>query len=212
MNLTVITGDVIKSRTADSTEIIERLSRAIEYVNEKYAQDIRIPFEIVKGDEIAGVLKNPLRSYRIIVSFQTRMHPIRMRFVAVHDEVNIETGRGSVREVGGAAFWIAEELINRTEREKLYLLFRILDRRHRNAIISDISNLITHNIYLWNRRELKTVLRYLKWRNQRAVARSLGISQPAVHNILERTGWRFVVKNMELVDFLIKKWWMGSAI
>jgi hypothetical protein len=103
-------ADIVSSKRIKSGErgaIQEKLKGALEYVNEKYAEQIVSKFCITIGDEFQGILKSCRFLFEIISLIETVMYPVKLRFSAglgeIYTPINSELPIGS----DGPAWWAA---------------------------------------------------------------------------------------------------------
>lgn len=113
----VINLDLISSRKlSDRKEVQEELKDALKKINQKFANEIKVPFNFTLGDEVQGVLSNLKSSYAIILEFQ--------RFLAEH-HFYVGVGYGEIvtqlsnrsGEMDGPAFHLAREGIEISKTE-----------------------------------------------------------------------------------------------
>jgi hypothetical protein len=80
MTCICIAGDVRNSRNLDDERLVTSLKECSVVLNESYAEDILIPFDVRNGDEIVGVIKPFSKGFSVAIKMIDLMgkHGIRL--------------------------------------------------------------------------------------------------------------------------------------
>lgn len=114
-----IIGDIKSSKNiVDRNEAQKKLTITLNYVNEKYSEDIAAKFLITLGDEFQGLLINSNHLLEIINYIQREMHPIKIRFGVGLGEILTEINRDAAIGADGPAFYAARNMIEDIKKQE----------------------------------------------------------------------------------------------
>ena len=185
-----ITGDIIQSQKIKNKKALikamENIFREVEAVFE-----MRLPFEIYRGDSFQGLLNNPVQSLRVAYLLRTGLMAR-----APKDEkwdVRIAIGIGkvdflsnTVKTSQGNAFVLAGSALEEMKKyDRIKIRMAARDEANRQT---DVMNRLADALSMdWHRTAAEVIyLRLMyKW-SQTKMAEHLGISQAAVHKRLRR--------------------------
>ncbi|MDH5186984.1 MAG: SatD family protein [Nitrospirota bacterium] len=199
----VVLGDMVKSaKTKERDELQKHLIYVCKIINKNFSPEIYAPFKITRGDEVAGVLNKPEKSYKIIFTFRDLLFPYSIRFVVVYGELTAGLETKDVSIIDGPAFTIANDKLQESKRKDHFILFLLyenyLDRTM--TILSDLSHWIRMG---WTLRQRKAIELYLKLGTQEKVARKLGITQQNVAKLLKSANFEKVKEAEEILEELL---------
>jgi len=140
-----IFGDIVKSRvTLERAELQKRIQAAVGQVDERFREQIAVPFRIVAGDEIRGLLRDETCSYELILAIERAIWPARMRYSVGIGGVTTELSE-SIDAMDGPALHRASEgmdlLKNRKRAHGRLILFRS-DDQARDDLLNSLTFLI----------------------------------------------------------------------
>ncbi len=113
MKYIVIDADIINSRSKHFTKNI--FSKQMNLLNESFKQHVYVPFSILKGDEIQGVLELDAPIFQIIRFLKAMFMPYNLRIGIGIDEIYQEDEEISSKnswELNGPAFFKARDAID----------------------------------------------------------------------------------------------------
>lgn len=75
MKYAVLTLDLVNSRQMPNRGLVQtELKAALTWINDQYADVIRVPFDFTLGDEVQGVLSSLSGTYQLVGDFQRLLH------------------------------------------------------------------------------------------------------------------------------------------
>jgi hypothetical protein len=188
----VIVIDIIgSSRLKDRDALTTQLNVAISRANKEYAHTCWAPFEVTKGDEVAGVLLSVATAYDIIDIFREALDPMLFRSVVVFDELDagVHTRRSTV--IDGPAFHRADQMMKRLKKtQKRFALSS--GEKELDAAAEALVNFL-----LWRWTSLTTLQRkivrlYQQGQKQSKVAEILNRKQQQIQNTLDVCKWQII--------------------
>lgn len=184
--------DIIGSaRLKDRRTLSHRLGSALSRVNKEYADDCWAPFEVTRGDEMAGVLTSLARAYDIVDTFGNALHPVTFRSVIAFDELDtgLETRRSTT--IDGPAFHRADQMMRRLKKtQKVFAL-----SSGQEELDPAVEALV--NFLLWRWASLTSLQRrvirlYQQERTQSRVADLLNRKQQQIQHTLDACRWQII--------------------
>jgi len=206
----VLLGDIISSRKIDDEiSFQKRLESACRIINGKFKEDIRAGFKIIKGiDEIGGVLKSPLKFYRVIDTLFKELYPYKMRMALVYDYIDVALDTGDVSRMDGPSFHRASMMIE--EIKKSRIMFNMyVGNELMDSLIEGQVNLLLLFKSQWSQNEHRIIKEYERIRNQRKVAGLLGISQQAVSKVITKSYWKEINLIEGRLEKVIESYWQN---
>jgi hypothetical protein len=200
----VIVIDIIgSSRLKDRDALSTQFNVAISRANEKSAHTCWAPFEVTKGDEVAGVLISVAAAYDIIDTFAEALYPMVFRSVVVFDELDagIHTRRSTV--IDGLAFRRADQMMKRLKKtQKRFALSS--GEKELDAAVEALVNFL-----LWRWTSLTTLQRkivrlYQQGQKQSQVAEILNRKQQQIQNTLDVCKWQIIDEAEKAVRGLLQ--------
>ncbi|MHA2256027.1 MAG: SatD family protein [Candidatus Heimdallarchaeaceae archaeon] len=187
----VIRGDVVDSTLIDKKENFwKHFDKVLEELNREYKDNLRYPFEIVKGDEFTGVSSSTTSAYDIAKELIEKMFPYHVRVVVSAGELDQSRISKNINELDGKVFWKASKAIDELKKSKRYFRFEIDDKS--NDVISSLADMIVEIKVNWTKRELEIIKHYDRYGNQKQTAKELKISQQSVSDGLRRAKHKLI--------------------
>ena len=188
----VIVIDIIgSSRLKDRDALSTQLNVAISRANEKYAYTCWAPFEVTKGDEVAGVLLSIATAYDIIDTFREALDPMAFRSVVVFDELDagVRSRRSTV--IDGPAFRRADQMMKRLKKTQKRFSLSSGEKELDGAAEALV------NFLLWRWASLTVLQRqiirlYQQEQKQSRVAEILNRKQQQIQNTLDVCKWQII--------------------
>lgn len=183
-------GDVVGSRDVeDRAAFGEKLTAALEAVNERYGEHLRADLRTMKGiDEIGGVLEDASVVYDVLKTLSDALHPHQVRVAICHGRIDVNPTAADVAAMDGPAFHDATESLEDLESAGLLFVFD-----GGNPTVDDLAS-STVNLVLtlredWTETEFRVVRARERHDSQQAAAAELDRSQQAVSAALDRAHW-----------------------
>lgn len=187
----VVLGDVVGSREVEDREALQRdLQDSIGEINQRYENDIRASFSLLKGvDELGGVLTGISALYDVIKTVYRSTYPTAVRFAGAYDGVDVGSERKEVAEMDGPAFHRADDLLSDLDVDgRLFALYTGEDLL--DILIGNYVNLCLMQMDEWTHREMEIIDTYERMGTQSAAAGELDVSQQRVSNVIRETNWK----------------------
>jgi hypothetical protein len=184
----VITADIIESRkhSHETSQLNEKLCFA-------ESPDTQMPFTLLRGDEVQGVLKG----------FATFGHILRkLRFVCLPLHLRIGIGIGEIEISGntqnltntwqltGEAFYYARDALDETKKEKKPVTVIRTGDGLADTIAQSVLTLLDILREEWTLKQWKAVMAYEEQRTYQRAAEVLNIPFQNVHKHCERAHWK----------------------
>ncbi len=169
----VLLIDVIaSSKLSKRDRLTEQMTGWIADANRIFSEHCYAPFEVTKGDEVAGVLTSIATGYNIIDTFREAIFPATCRSVIVYDELTAGLGTKRSTIIDGRAFSRGNEIMMKLKKtQKTFAL--ATGSKELDEVAGALVNLL---LWRWNaltglqRRIVRT---YQQERNQTKVANIL---------------------------------------
>ena len=180
----VLTGDIIKSRSIKNPEIwLSNLKEALELCNQDKSQ-----WEIYRGDSFQLELENPVESLRAAIYIKASIKIIKGLDVRIAIGVGDKTFSGkSVVESNGEAFLFSGETLERLKKEKVNLKIETTNKQL-NQDLNLYFKLALTIMDNWSTNSAEIVKLYMEQPKalQEELGKQLGINQNAVSSRQKR--------------------------
>lgn len=191
-----IFGDIVKSRvTLERAELQKRIQAAVGQVNERFREQIAVPFRIIAGDEIRGLLRDEACSYELILTIERAIWPARMRYSIGIGGITTEMSE-SIDAMDGPALHRASEgmdlLKNRKRAHGRLILFRS-DDQARDDLLNALTFLADSIKSRWTSEQFERAQLAQSGMSVAEIAEKLGVKSPAVTRSLS-TGTYYAVE------------------
>jgi len=198
----VVTADLVMSRgLADRRGTQRRLVQLVDTLNTEFGKDLAAPFMITLGDEIQGLLREPVRFPPVISTIHTAFRP---------DAITVGVGLGGVAtelttrvtEMDGPVFVSARRAVETGKSKKLEVVV-VSGSDHVDAVLNTIYGFIGGVQSRWKLKQWERVNLYRKHRSLEKVAREAGVTKQAVSLDLRFTLWdRVLVAEAQLPEIV----------
>lgn len=201
-----LTGDIVASRELDDRAAVQRnLRDALHDLNTELGDAVAIPFEIIAGDAVQGLLREPAAAAAVVIGIADALHPVAIMWglgrgplaTDLADEISLADGPclHRAREALEAAVaddrWLAAAGFAPPHDEVLTALFRMMW-----AVRSG-----------WTETQARYV-RGVRDRNQTQVAELSGVSKQAVSKVLDAARFAAVREAEDAARALLA--WLGG--
>lgn len=188
----VIIADIINSRyILNRLEIQDKYIQLSETLNKKYRGDIASKFVVTMGDEMQGLLEDPINIISIIKDMQTTMYPIKLRFGIGIGTINTKIDFENSIRIDGNAYHRARFCIDQIKElnKKNPDTYSIMINSN-NEVWDDLVNsnlmLCTALRASWTDKQDKIVNMYeLCNKDQGETAKALSVSQSYISKTLK---------------------------
>jgi hypothetical protein len=170
----------------DRAEVQARTEEALAEANRTFAHSIAVPFTITLGDEWQGLLTSVAAALEADFHLRHRLHPL-----------PIASGIGSgslstpVRErtprMDGPCFHRSREALDRAKERKGSATVLQSGAPLSDEPINALCLLLHAVSERWTPRQFASLTAYLDYGTEVAAARSLGVTQPTLHQSLDRS-------------------------
>ena len=182
-----LTADLVASRRSrDRAATQVHLECALRQVNESLGGSIAVPFSVTLGDEWQGLLLTPAAALEADFRIRHLLHPL-----PVASGVGVGGVSTPLRErtssMDGPCFHRAREALHRAqERRGSATVLASGD-----PLLDDAVNalcLLLHALAgRWTEKQFRSLEAYLAHGTESAAARALGVTQPTLHQSLDRS-------------------------
>ena len=198
----VVTADLVMSRgLADRRGTQRRLVQLVDTLNTEFGKDLAAPFMITLGDEIQGLLREPVRFPPVISTIHTAFRP---------DAITVGVGLGGVAtelttrvtEMDGPVFVSARRAVETGKSKKLEVVV-VSGSDQVDAVLNTIYGFIGGVQSRWKLKQWERVNLYRKHRSLEKVAREAGVTKQAISLDLRFTLWdRVLVAEAQLPEIV----------
>ena len=106
--------------------VMERLGTELPRINRRLGKNLVLGLKVSYGDEVAGLFATASRLYDAVAAVRDTLHPdARLRFVVVRGRVAIASR--DIRKVGGPAFKLADDAMERLKKQRGYARWHVGD-------------------------------------------------------------------------------------
>jgi hypothetical protein len=187
MEYACLTSDIVASRALpDRAAVQARVEGALADANARFAAELRVPFAITVGDEWQGLLGDPAAALEVAFHIADLLHPI-----AIASGIGIGEIATGLRErtalMDGPCFHRARAGLDDARKIRGSATVVRSEAERLDVPANAILRLLHAISERWTPRQLETVRAYQRHATEAAAASSLGVSQPTVHQSLDRS-------------------------
>jgi hypothetical protein len=199
-------GDIVKSRvTLERAELQKRIQAAVGQVNERFREQIAVPFRIIAGDEIRGLLRDDTCSYELILAVERAIWPARMRYSVGIGGITTELSE-SIDAMDGPALHRASEgmdlLKNRKRAHGRLILFRS-DDQARDDLLNAMTFLVDSIKSRWSTEQFQRAQLAQSGMSVAEIAGKLGVKRQAVEESLSRALYYALDDAQHQIDMIL---------
>jgi hypothetical protein len=181
-----LTADLIASRQSQDRGATQaRLEHALQRVNESLGESIAVPFCVTLGDEWQGLLLTPAAALEADFLFRRLLHPL-----CVSSGVGIGGVSTPLRErtasMDGPCFHRAREALRRAKERRGPATVLASGDPLLDEPVNALCLLLHALAARWTEKQFRSLEAYLAHGTEAAAARALGVSQPTLHQSLDR--------------------------
>lgn len=181
MKYPILMADIVDSRKANQTLLIDELRKVVHFINNKWGASIVSPLTITLGDEFQGVIKDIESCYRLIFDMEefilANPSGIKLRYVMNYGNIDTPINRNVAYEMLGDGLTLAREELNKLKSSSNR--FRILSVKNEQAtvVMNDLFLLYGSYVDSWKMKEYQIVAEFLKNNDYKAVADKLNMNK-----------------------------------
>ncbi len=221
MHYIAIIGDMKDSKKIENrSQVQEKLSAVLRYVNTAYRADISAKFIITLGDEFQGLLQSKAHILDIVKYIQREMYPVKLRFGIGFGEISTNIFCEAAIGADGPAYYAARETI-----EQLHEQERKLKKQAADVQVSlydtDAFEITEINIILalmkliedgWSEKQRLTIWDMEKnGGSQAECAKRMGTTQSTVARRLADGNYLTYKQAREIADKTLKQIGVGKV-
>ena len=188
-NYYLLLADIKDSSRLDARKrksMFRKLDAALLQLNEQFSSELAIPLSLSYGDEIAGLLFQPIELYEMVDRLRDTLYPeTTFRFTAVRGKIS--KASEDIRQVGGPVFKVANEWIVRNKKERRFSRWD-LGIPERDRILNALTEL-SHLCITRMTDKQRRIYRLLKsGLGQKEIVKKLRTYQQSVSDAVKRGG------------------------
>jgi len=198
----VITADVNKSRAVvDRSGLQKNILAVLSETNAKFENDIVVPFTITVGDEWQGLLNSIAPSYQIIDFFRQSLTDISVSYgIGVGQVETSFMPRTS--EMDGEVFRRSRNALNTAKKNKSEIIFET-GNEPVDVLLNSICRLLFAVRSKWTNRQKEKIILYKNLRNERKVAKELGVTQGDIHQAIKAGSGKIYIESEEHLNYFL---------
>lgn len=202
----VITGDIVSSSTTDRKRLLKGLQEILHSI-EQFQKDLKIPFELYRGDSFQGLIPEPEETLKYSLLIRVNLKKNKGN----ESDARIAIGIGTVSfmsttaaESDGEAFRNSGPVLDFMKDEDVRLRAKT-PWEHVNHELDVSLFLADALINRWTVPQVEVIAESLLGKKQVDIAEKLGISQSAVNQRLKAANWEAINKLIIRFNTLIKE-------
>ena len=184
---TVITGDVIRSRKYNN--INKLLTESINNIS--YPDNMIVPFNISRGDEVQAVFKGHILFPQFIRQIRYELVKLDMRFGIGFGNINEISNNMSSWNMNGPAFYYAREALEEIEKDDKFKT-KFKSNNKIDEAINTIQFLIDTLQAEWTDSQWEAIYYYEKMGTYKKAAKELNIAFQNVEKRCKAAKWKEV--------------------
>ncbi len=154
------------------------------------------PLESTRGlDELSGAVLKPGPALRAYFHLNRSLWPHRFRFALGRGRIDVGLESGQAGSMDGPAFHLAADALDRAKKEGKPLAIAARGAPDSAlALAESCAGLHASCVLAWTPRQAAVVSAWLRTRNQKSVAASLGVTQSTISEILAKARLKTIMK------------------
>lgn len=200
-----LTGDMVGSRTIeDRVSVQATFLEALERLNDDVGEELlAAPLRLTAGDEVQGLLRNPVAVVDISVGIADALHPVVVRWGLGVGPVVTKLS-ADVTTMDGPCFHLARNAVGRASGRKGWLVAEGFGEED-DAAITALFTLMGVLRSMWTGVQAKYVAS-ARDRLQKEVAKLYGVDETAVSHSLRSARFREVQEGEEAARRFLAAW------
>ncbi len=193
MNVVVLIGDVVKSRSISHRAKFQAHLQELLTAMSRDNRDLLSPYTITLGDEFQAVYRTGEHLFRDIFQILGAVFPHRIRFAIAIGRLDTPINPRQAIGMDGPAFHLCREGITQLKQKDSF--FQLNSVTGGWELANGALALISHEIKSWNRNRMLIMARLLAEVSPRTIAEELHISSVAVYKNI-RAGALVTIHNI----------------
>ena len=195
-------GDLVGSRALDDRAGAQRhMETALEAANERWADELAASFVVTLGDEYQGMLKRPDHAFEVIATLESALCGVRARYGVGLGTLTTPL-RSEAIGMDGPCFHLARAAVERGKREDRWITVSGFGAG-RDDLLNGVLRLMGGVRWEWTDVQAETVFAAREADEQKAVARSRGVSEATVSKSLKAALYESFVEAERVVAALL---------
>jgi len=202
-----LTGDIVASRELEDRAAVQRDLRAtLDDLNGELGEALAIPLQLVAGDEVQGLLRDPAAAADVVIGIADRLHPVAIMWGLGRGPLATDLA-DDVSLVDGPCLHRAREALERSVRGDRWLVAAGFEAPH-GTVLTALFRMMWSVRSGWTETQIKYA-REVRDRTQTEVADLYGVSRQAVSKVLDAARFAPVREAEEAARALLA--WLGEG-
>lgn len=202
-----LTGDIVASRELGERAAVQRTLRAaLEDLNRELADALAIPLQLIAGDEVQGLLRDPAAAADVVIGIADALHPVAIMWGLGRGPLATDLA-DDVSLVDGPCLHRAREALEAAVAEEGWLAAAGFEAPH-GRVLSALFRMMWSVRSGWTETQIKYA-REVRRRTQTEVAGLFGVSKQAVSKVLDAARFAPVREAEEAARALLE--WLGES-
>lgn len=181
MRYPILMADIVDSRKANQTLLINEFKNVVVFINNKWKASIISPLTITLGDEFQGIIKDMESCYKLVFDMEEfiveNSLSIKLRYVMNYGIIETPINRNIAYEMLGNGLTQAREYLNKLKSSSNRFIVLSDNKGKTTAVINDLFLLYGSYIDSWKLSEYQMVSEFLKDKDYKVVANNLGMNK-----------------------------------
>lgn len=181
MKYPILMADIVGSRKADQTLLINEFKSVVHFVNDKWKASIISPLTITLGDEFQGIIKNMELCYKLVFDMEEFIMEnalnLKLRYVMNYGSIETQINRSIAYEMLGSGLTQAREQLNKLKSSSNRFMVHSAKKEKNATVINDLFLLYGSYIDSWKMNEFQMVSEFLKNKDYKIVADNLRMNR-----------------------------------
>lgn len=200
MRYPILMADIVDSRKADQTLLINEFKNVVHFINDKWKVSIVSPLTITLGDEFQGIIQDMESCYKVVFDMEEFILEnslnLKLRYVMNYGRIETPINRNLAYEMLGDGLTQAREHLNKLKSSSSRFVV-LSDKKGKTAtVINDLFFLYGSYVDSWKTNEFKMVSAFLKDEDYKIVAENLSMNKSST--------WRRY-KSLQIEEYNITK-------
>lgn len=206
-----IIGDIKNSKTIKNRDEFRKQFRdAIEYINEKYKDQMAAKLVISSGDEFEGLFSDAHDILDIVFELEKRIHPYKIRFGLGIGNVKTKIDYDNTLEIDGTSYHYAREMINFVKENETsystYVTNYAIKSTEDMGLVNSSLAMISILKNSWSERQRQVMEEFLdNDMSQMKTSEKLGILQSSVSRALKSSNFYNYMYSKNMVNAHIER-------
>lgn len=180
MDYPILMADIVNSRKENSKNLIVDFKEIVNFVNDKWSDNILSPLTITLGDEFQSVVNTTENAYKIIFDIEEYIVKnnirLKLRYVVNYGEIETEINNNIAYEMLGNGLTLAREKLNELKTSKNRFFIITKQNTEAEEIINSLFKIYENYIDGWKYNEFYIVREFLLNKHYQQIAENLDMN------------------------------------